>query len=290
MAAQEKPLQIVRPTKGGTAHQGGVPWMDDSTKPGGFWTASTSERQLSPKQSLAQGAGADSNNLRVSGWWTIDVKNLDGSMAVHREAENYYDTTPFLVYLLAGKLVPGEVMINFVTNGSDSSAGSPCLGTNGCQLSETPGGLWASQPNCVQNPGSCSTNLTPSISTVTVPIDYDCAVLVSCLTANETVSSFELNGSITSQVSNNIGHLESYFFTCSESAQTATSPVTALNPASCISARQGNLSANAQAYRMTLLDLGSPIRVSAGQVVSIKLDLSFVALPDQHCSTPDGCS
>lgn len=277
-AAQQKPLPTVRPAVGRQTQWRGTPWIANPQENTLASLGPAGELDMSVKP---QPASDGSTRLGVSGWWTIEVKNPDGSAALHREIENDFDSTPFMVYLLSGMLVAGEAAIDFRTNGSDPSAGSPCLGTYGCQISETSSGLWAAESNCTQYPQSCSTNLTRSVGTATPTILTYCNVtLGGCVVSNPTLPAFELNGSITSQVSNNIGFLESRIWACSASgAVTSTSPSTALNPASCISAQPGSVAA--QSFRLTFLNLASPIAVTAGQVVSIKLDISFIGLPPQ---------
>ena len=271
--AQEKPLQIVRPMERQERPWRGAPWLGNfgQVAEDGALAPEPLPFSTKPQQST-------SATLRVSGWWTIEVKNADGSTALRREVENTFNANPMIVYLLTGKAVPGEASIRFGTGNGNSDdpldptnfTNSPCTGSSGCLMSEVAGGYFNTLPQCTQNPGSCSSNLAPSVVTVTVVINDGHGVPFS---AN--VPAVELNGQITAQTSSTIGYLETEWLTCSEAAITSTSPVTGVNPASCLSSP----GPTAGLTTMTYLELGNPISISAGQVISIKTDISFSPFP-----------
>jgi hypothetical protein len=267
--AQKKPVQIIHHKEDHPSHWRGTPWIATSSGATGLPTATAADHASFSGQPSRNGVAT---GLQVSGWWTIDVKNSDGSAAEHREFENDYLPTVLVPYLLGGKVVPGEAAIQFGAGSAGAGVGnpanftvSPCAGTGGCLISQVAGGVWNNLPQCSQSPGSCATGMTTSGTTASVQEYED--------SPKYTVPALELSGSITAQTNSSLEYLQSMWTFCSENPATDTSPLTAINPVQCAAgtAMSGTLSD----VLLTWFALDNPLPISAGQVIQIKVDLAF---------------
>ena len=253
----------------------GVPWVTGPDIKTPIYEANHS----SPRTLTIESGNSLKDPVRVSGWWTIDVTNPDGSAAAHQEFENNFSGGQTIVDFLAGVVVPGEASIHFgagmpagTRNAGDAANfnTSPCFGTSGCLISQIPGGWFHSSDQCKQNSGSCSTTLIPSIVTVNVVVSDNPG-------DNNMVPSpaLELNGQITAQQDQAIGYLESNWSACNATGGAllpATVAPTNAAPAACAAAGGG---VGLYTLPMTFLYLGNQISVTAGQIIHIKIDIAF---------------
>jgi hypothetical protein len=77
--------------------------------------------------SLPKKPGQD--GLTMHGHWTIDLKNPDGTIAEHREFENSLMNPGYLLSIVTGQTVPGDLGITIASTGSSvctaANAGMP---------------------------------------------------------------------------------------------------------------------------------------------------------------------
>jgi hypothetical protein len=201
--------------------------------------------------------------IKVHGHWTIEVKNPDGKVATHREFENALvgaGGAATLVDLLVGTYVPGGFYIVL-----DPASGSgPCQSNNGSTncillgslISPTPSSWFSSIPGWT---GGCisANNCSPSL-TITPN-------MVSLGYAEGLLFSGSIPGSMTE--TGTIGTVVLSPEGC-ETLQTV--PVlSTVSPTACASA------ATPINLNLTSAILTTPVSVTAGQSVSVTVQLSF---------------
>jgi hypothetical protein len=198
------------------------------------------------KDSLQQG-------IKIHGHWTIDIKNLDGSLVEHREFENalQYDGGQLMAALLSGYGVMGGWEIYFTTNGGTS----PCTG--------------ATFPYCaIVN----STTVQPGLFACSV---YSC---YPGITVTPTIGvpgpKVTIAGSMTSPGAGTIGTVGTGFNVCNlpasaDSVGVVPTSIATTTPAACATATKGIWSGTATSTNI------APVSVAAGQIIQISVVLSF---------------
>ncbi len=219
------------------------PAADQKHKP-----AADKKSESAPKSSAEEpkkkGAG---EGIQVHGHWTIEVKDPDGKVAVHREFENS---------LFGGG--NGASVLSSVLLGSAAIGGFQVL------LGETPTGGGqellivdtAAWPCAVTNPSVfCSTGV---------------------LTASSVLNGFVLNGQIVGTPANPvpagiITEVNTGAFLCSNSSNPTT-----YSPSSCTSSGPAvGTGVTFLIPTFTSATLATPIPVSAGQTIAANVQISF---------------
>lgn len=80
-------------------------------------------------QKPAQPSGAVQQGIHVSGYWKIDIRNADGSLAKHVEFENALTSFPFSASALGAQSAVGPFAIEMTAGSGDT----PC-NTGSCYL------------------------------------------------------------------------------------------------------------------------------------------------------------
>jgi hypothetical protein len=210
--------------------------------------------------------------IQLHGWWTIEIRNRDGSVAKHVEFENgLVEAGPsILAGLLSGNLVGGAWSLAVNANPSPCSS-SNGLGGGACFIVEAGTGLALTY-------GTCTATVGP-VASGTQPFCY--ATLVPSLTgaANSSFgySSFTLSGQFYADTSTTLTSVESSTLPCGPS--TATISASTFSPSSCLTAA-GYYGYFTQYlfYFESCGGTGQPlcaISVQAGQVVAASVTFTF---------------
>lgn len=210
--------------------------------------AAEKKTEAAPKPAAEEpkkkGAG---EGIQVHGHWTIEVKDPDGKVAVHREFENSLIGAPY------GASTLGELLLGYVVNGGFAII-----------LLEAPtagGGLQLYNTSFL---GACST---------TAPCGP--------LTAGPLPNGLSLSGQVVSTAANpipagNIVAVATSTYLCANTAPPATpTTVSTISPAVCTFP-------NALAFALTSAALGPPpllypaVPVLAGQTVAATVQITFM--------------
>ncbi len=212
--------------------------------------------------------------ITVYGWWTIEVRNPDGKVVIHREFENALTETGQGVLASAitnqgtplGYNVPGAWQIQLCNSGG-SICNPTASSTNTFDLRlEQQGGSWASATNCPTSPtyGGGATDTAVAIycyPTLAIALSSSGATL--SLTGN--IPSSPLSGTVT------IDTVQSDITQCLSSAEQIIAPSTCFtNPgASSYSTLVG----------FTLASLTPTVSVQQYQSISVTVTFSFSPAP-----------
>lgn len=92
-------------------------------------TAAAQQTKPASTAATAAPANQEHDGIKVHGWWTIVVKNPDGSIAEKREFENSLQNSggTALASVLSGNLASGNWAIEFGNNNAETTGG-PCSG------------------------------------------------------------------------------------------------------------------------------------------------------------------
>lgn len=185
--------------------------------------------------------GGNHESITVHGWWTIEVKNADGTLAAHREFENSLaNGATLLGSFLAGTETPGPWSVQLASNSGVIRIDPPNATVLDGQDAQT----------CLNNPAAnvCSTGLSVA----------------------PTASGVTLSGSATlsdTSVPYGVGVVTTLVGMCSTGN---------LAPNACIQNAGSNVS---QAFTSRNLDglNGDPqgVTINPGQTVSVTVNISF---------------
>jgi len=199
-------------------------------------------------------ASGMNQNMKMHGHWTIDIKNPDGTLAQHHEFENsiQYDGQNYLVGLMSGYGAAGPWEIYF------SSVGA-VAGTSPCNS--------AQYPYCAI-----------VYSTASQPGSFICNGLYTCSTGLTITPTFgvgptlTLAGSIAATQAGSIGFVGTGMNACGGTAGSNGYPtaISTITPAACYTSTTASFSGTA-----TSTTLASPISVAQGQIIQVKVVLSF---------------
>jgi hypothetical protein len=243
-------------------------------------TTAAAARPTSPA-SHATGAH---QGISVSGWWTIEVRNQDGSVAEHREFENelYVNGTQLLAYMLAGVVTAGEPLLHVTS----STGPAPCpkgIYFTGCQMYTNPNGWWAENLNPVLDQYGDTIeyrSYQPScVDANRNPIPAACAAtLVRTLQMqpNEALT-LTLAGNIVAAQNGTIDTVQSFFLACREaySDPSVSSSFTTANPQQCsVPDLSPGYDFDISSYPFTGTKI-TPINVSAGQTIQATVTFTF---------------
>lgn len=194
---------------------------------------------------MCGGAGAvvaqgRSDGIKVHGHWTIDVRNPDGTLVSHHDFENALVTgmgrgNDALANVLSGQKVGGTWMVNLFDHQPEAS---PCftIGPSG------------------PSPWVCSILEVNETTSDT----YDLPTFFRNLTRQAANTTVELYGTVTAARNGGIAIVQTAVALCG--------PTVA--PAGC------NLSTG-DSYAMTQRTLPQAISVTTGQIVQVKVVISF---------------
>jgi hypothetical protein len=199
-------------------------------------------------------ASGMNQNMKMHGHWTIDIKNPDGTLVQHHEFENsiQYDGQNYLVGLMSGYGAAGPWEIYF-SNAGATTAGSPCnTGT---------------YPYCAI-----------VYSTTSQPGLFVCNGLYTCTTGLTITPTFgvgptlTLAGSIAATQAGSIGFVGTGMNACGGTAGSNGYPtaISTITPAACYTSTTSSFGGTA-----TSTTLASPISVAQGQIIQVKVVLSF---------------
>jgi hypothetical protein len=199
-------------------------------------------------------ASGMNQNMKMHGHWTIDIKNPDGTLVQHHEFENsiQYDGQNYLVGLMSGYGAAGPWEIYFTSAGATAST-SPCnTGT---------------YPYCAI-----------VYSTTAQPGLFVCNGFYTCATGLTITPTFgvgptlTLAGSIAATQNGSIGFVGTGMNACGGAAGSSGYPtaISTVTPAACYTSTTSTFGGTA-----TLTTLGSPISVAQGQIIQVKVVLSF---------------
>lgn len=237
--------------------------------------SANSRTAKTPKAPRGTGEG-----IQIHGWWTIEIRNRDGSVARHVEFENALigDGPGLLVTLLSGSQVAGSWALQVF------GSPSPCLAggaSEGCAM------VTAGSGQAIPNTGfeDCTT-----LVGVANPQPYCYATLVSTPTGAVTpslfYSSLTLSGQAYADTSSTISSVESELATCGSSPAANSGATDTVSPSACYSNSEAPL-INGAVYQFTEYDFGQTgscggtgqplceIPVQAGQVISASVTFSF---------------
>jgi hypothetical protein len=207
------------------------------------------------KEEGAQKTASGMNqNMKMHGHWTIDIKNPDGTLAQHHEFENsiQYDGQNYLVGLMSGYGAAGPWEIYFTSAGAVAST-SPC---NTAQF-----------PYCAI-----------VYSTTSQPGLFGCNGLYTCATGLTITPTFgvgptlTLAGSIAATQAGSIGYVGTGMNACGGTAGSNGYPtaISTITPSACYTSTTASFGGTA-----TGTNLVSPISVAQGQIIQVKVVLSF---------------
>jgi hypothetical protein len=212
--------------------------------------ALTAGKQEEGGQKTASGMN---QNMKMHGHWTIDIKNPDGTLVQHREFENsiQYDGQNYLVGLMSGYGAAGPWMIYFSNVGA-TTAGSPCN--------------TATYPYCAI---VYSTASQPGIFACNY---YTCATGLTITPTFGVGPTLTLAGSIAATQAGTIGVVYTGMNACGGTAGSSGYPtaISTITPAACYTSTTNSFSGTA-----TGTTLSSPISVAQGQIIQVKVVLSF---------------
>lgn len=203
--------------------------------------------------------------IKVHGYWNIDVKNPDGTLADHREFENAlvtpYGGDAMLSQLLLGSLVPGDFSV--IITGANLCGNTPCM-----MLSTSTG------PTNHYN--QCTNNSVVGTYLCT----YGLAVNYVAATAT-TPAGIVLFGNLTATGAGTITAVGTGIGSCPAAAVTTTTPPTTFSSkttAPNCAAYTGTATV-AQFLQFTATTLPaagvSQMQVNAGQLVQITVTIGF---------------
>lgn len=226
----------------------------------------------SPAAQAARAPRGTGEGIQVHGWWTIEVRNRDRSVAKHVEFENALTAggQEILPLLLAGNTVSGAWYVYIEGNpspcSSSSAAGAPVCVTT------PPGSSVAS------NSGNfnCSATVGP-VTSGTQPYCY--STLEYSLAP---VGTLTLSGQVYADTSTSIAAVGTTLLTCGLGPGTWTGSTNTNSPSSCFP----NWGASTQ-WPFSYYSFGQtgscgvsgeplcPIPVQAGQIISASVQFTF---------------
>ena len=195
------------------------------------------------------GKGSINQGISFHGYWVINVRNPDGTLAVHREFENSIQAggAAYLLGLMAGYTVPSDYEIFLQSTGI-----TPCVppgSLQGCvivrSLTTTPG-----SNSCPEY--FCAVGLT-----------YTHNLSYSVLASN----SFVMTGSMTANRAGTIDYVSTYAGSCP--VQFIGGPLSTTSPAAC-NAAAGGTGINALSGAAI-----TSVPVANGQIVQVIVTISF---------------
>lgn len=247
LAAVNASLAPTAATHGDTSNQAAQTSATPVQQLGGAATgiatqsASTNQLAVADTPTSSHGQHPGQQGVKVHGWWTITVKNPDGSIASQRQFENSLTAlgATGLVHLLMGTSSAGNWAVEL--DGTTPSNG-PCLDQN-------------------QNRSSCVTIDTRDADTVTSPGLFK----TLSVDASSTKAGFGglssdvlvLSGYVTAGIDGNVRQVSTGIHYC----------IASLAPASCRDF--------AGTYEFTAATLSSPISVIKDQQIAVKVVISF---------------
>jgi hypothetical protein len=215
--------------------------------------------------------------IQMRGWWTIEIRNRDGSVATHVEFENSLQLNgpAILAGLLSGNLVAGSWGID--AYGSPSPCSTSSLGS--CFIVQ--GG--AAGINLLATP-PCTTTVGPASSTTPQPFCYE--TLVPSLTGGASAgssfayNSFTLSGQAYVDTTTTIASVGTWFIACGPFSATVLPNASA--PSQCYGEGQLYFAVPFTQYEFgqtgSCGGSGQPlceVQVQAGQIISATVTLSF---------------
>lgn len=183
-----------------------------------------------------------SEGIKVHGQWTIEVRNPDGKLVIHREFENEFTLGPgqgstLLTDLLGRTLIAGAWDVGLVTNGGSGS-------------------MHMDEPNTTQASICSSAACSPTLSVV-AGTSQNPGVLT--LTGYVAVPAGQT--SITGVQTDNLACIPT------------------LTPSACLTVSYLNVnqgsSGQANVYPFTQTTLATPITIAPGQVVQAAVNISY---------------
>jgi hypothetical protein len=218
-----------------------------------------------PAAKAPRGAG---EGIQIHGWWTIEIRNRDGSVAKHVEFENALigDGPAVLAALLSGNFVAGSWQL--IVAGTQS----PCSSNpeNGCFMVAAGSAVANTFQNC------------PTAVGVANPQPYCYATLGTSLTGAKTTSfgfsSLTVSAQAYADTSTTISAVQSYIAPCPGQAGESSSET----PSACYSAL-GPVAVQFSEYDFAQPGTACggagqplcPIPVQAGQVIAASVQFSF---------------
>ncbi|MGB6990077.1 MAG: hypothetical protein WBD89_12645 [Candidatus Sulfotelmatobacter sp.] len=219
--------------------------------------------------------------IQIHGWWTIEIRNRDGSVAKHVEFENALvaQGPSVLAGLLSGNLVAGswQLLVGGTTSPCSTSPVAACeILTAGSSLANPGSGCTTAVVAANPQP-FCYATLTPSLSGNNEPYAY---------------SSFALDGQAYADTSTSITVLQSFLAACGSQTVQVVDSTNTLSPSACYASPDyiSNL--------FTEYDFGQPgacggtgqllcpIPIQAGQIIAANVQFSFSS-PSSGSGTSD---
>jgi len=204
--------------------------------------------------------------IKVSGWWTMNVLNPDGTLVSHVEFENSLQVTNFLPGLLVGAYSIGVPNIGLF---GPYGQGSPLCSDGGCGIF-TPG-----YTDCPPS-SPCSSNLT---------------VAMHAPTPNSLSDGIVLSGTFTAYKAGSISAVNTGFSVCGHQANTAvfttqdllpnfTTTPSKTTPADCLAnhPQQGDTAGGANFTGFALNGTAGappPVVLAKGQILQVTVVLTF---------------
>ncbi len=182
--------------------------------------------------------GGQKEGIKVHGHWTIDVRNPDGTLVTHREFENELEPTNWLPLILGRQRTVGEWEIQLSDTATPDN--SPCNLGNiivPCSIVE---------PTSASNTSIAFKTLTLSVPSSIVPDVGTVYVLV-------------LSGTATAMRAGQVKRVSTHLSNCAPT----------IPASSCIGSVPGSIGT------VTSKVLAIPIGTSAGQIIQVKVTISF---------------
>lgn len=211
-----------------------------------------------PKPAAEASSHAPANGLtkqaiQVSGYWKIDVRDADGTLATHREFENSLTSNAILPSLLLGTASVGTAEVFIIGNPGP------------CQIN--------SGSTCILYP----------VNGFVCPPAFCMRSLISAAHFNKdgAVDGVTLSGFFTAMNDGNISAVETGFVVCGQTPTQGSggAPTAATSPKTCATAilQGADSSIESRLTRFVFNGTGSsaPIPITAGQIVQISVLLSF---------------
>jgi hypothetical protein len=238
-------------------------------KPADAKAAQPSANSLTAKAAkVRKGTG---EGIQVHGWWTIEVRNRDGSVAKHVEFENALISIgpSVLAGLLSGNLVAGSWQLYVSGSPSPCSTGIDCaMVTAGSGVASYYGSGCTTAVGVASPQPSCYATLTPSLTGGTNdPYAY---------------SSFTLNGQAYADTSTTITIVQSALTACGSISVQVVDSTNTQSPSACYGQYSTSLFTEYDFYpsvsSASCGGSGLPlceIPVQAGQVIAASVTFSF---------------
>lgn len=231
--------------------------------------------------------------IQIHGWWTIEVRNRDGSAAKHVEFENSLvtDGPGTLAGLLSGNLAPGPwaVVLAGIQGGTGSP--SPCSTGNVCLITEAGSAIQADF-------APCPTGTVGPVTSGTQPFCY--ATLVPSLAGSPGryihYSSFTLSGQAYVDTTTTVGLVATESMPCGSTSPEETPnlpPPNVPTPSACFSSSPDLVTVGFTEYDFGAAgscggtgQLLCPIPVQAGQTISATVQFIFSSPSSSQSAAP----